>query len=207
MVSIRLKRMFCVSQPIALKATTNAAPVSPVAVVAMTVASSPEVICASTTTPSSVGTPVTGSARRPLAVIVESLTVAPTEDASLSRMTLVTSGDEAIIEQITKQLNKLVDVIKLVDLNDGPRIERELMLIKLRTANADLRAEFKRLTDIFGGTIVDITDVSYTVELSGSSAELDDFIEAAEGSLSRQPHSSSSFIFSLDTPCICHEIF
>ena len=110
---------------------------------------------------------------------IESLAVAPTEDPTVSRMTVVTSGSPEIVEQITKQLNKLVDVIKLVNLNDGPRIERELMLIKLRTANADLRAEFKRLTDIFGGTIVDITDVSYTVELSGSSAELDDFIEAA----------------------------
>ncbi len=110
---------------------------------------------------------------------IESLTVAPTEDPTVSRMTVVTSGSQEIIEQITKQLNKLVDVIKLIDLNDGPSIERELMLVKLRTANSDLRAEFKRLTDIFGGSIVDITDVSYTVELSGPSGQLDEFIEAA----------------------------
>lgn len=110
---------------------------------------------------------------------IESLAVAPTEDPTVSRMTVVTSGSPEIIEQITKQLNKLVDVIKLIDLNDGPRIERELMLVKLRTAGPEQRAEFKRLADIFGGVIVDITDVSYTIELSGSSDRLDDFIDAA----------------------------
>ncbi|MEQ8231855.1 MAG: acetolactate synthase small subunit [Gammaproteobacteria bacterium] len=110
---------------------------------------------------------------------IESLAVAPTEDPTVSRMTLVTTGSPEIVEQITKQLNKLVDVIKLVDLNEGPHIERELMLIKLRTANAEQRAEFKRLADIFGGTIVDITEVSYTIELTGSRQRLDDFIEAA----------------------------
>lgn len=110
---------------------------------------------------------------------IESLAVAPTEDATVSRMTVVTNGSPEIIEQITKQLNKLVDVIKLVDLNEGPHIERELMLVKLRTANPEQRAEFKRLADIFGATIVDITDVSYTVELTGSRQRLDDFVEAA----------------------------
>ncbi len=110
---------------------------------------------------------------------IESLAVAPTEDPTVSRMTLVTNGSPEIVEQITKQLNKLVDVIKLVDLNEGPHIERELMLVKLRTANAEQRAEFKRLADIFGGTIVDITEVSYTIELTGSRQRLDDFIEAA----------------------------
>jgi len=110
---------------------------------------------------------------------IESLAVAPTEDPTVSRLTVVTNGSPEIVEQITKQLNKLVDVIKLVDLNDGPHIERELMLVKLRTANAEQRAEFKRLADIFGGTIVDITEVSYTIELSGSRQRLDDFIEAA----------------------------
>ncbi len=110
---------------------------------------------------------------------IESLAVAPTEDPTVSRMTLVTNGSPEIVEQITKQLNKLVDVIKLVDLNEGPHIERELMLVKLRTANAEQRAEFKRLVDIFGGTIVDITEVSYTIELTGSRQRLDDFIEAA----------------------------
>ncbi len=110
---------------------------------------------------------------------IESLAVAPTEDPTVSRMTVVTTGSPEIIEQITKQLNKLVDVIKLVDLHEGPHIERELMLVKLRTANAEQRAEFKRLADIFGGAIVDITEVSYTVELTGSRERLDDFIEAA----------------------------
>jgi len=110
---------------------------------------------------------------------IESLAVAPTEDPTVSRMTLVTNGSPEIVEQITKQLNKLVDVIKLVDLNEGPHIERELMLVKLRTANVEQRAEFKRLADIFGGTIVDITEVSYTIELTGSRQRLDDFIEAA----------------------------
>jgi len=110
---------------------------------------------------------------------IESLAVAPTEDPTVSRMTLVTNGSPEIVEQITKQLNKLVDVIKLVDLNEGPHIERELMLVKLRTANTEQRAEFKRLADIFGGTIVDITEVSYTIELTGSRQRLDDFIEAA----------------------------
>lgn len=109
---------------------------------------------------------------------IESLAVAPTEDPSVSRMTVVTIGSPEIIEQITKQLNKLVDVIKLVDLHDGPHIERELMLLKLRAANAEQRAEFKRLADIFGASIVDITDVSYTVELTGSRQRLDDFIDA-----------------------------
>ena len=110
---------------------------------------------------------------------IESLAVAPTEDPTVSRMTVVTTGSPEIVEQITKQLNKLVDVIKLVDLNEGPHIERELMLVKLRAAGPEQRAEFKRLAEIFGGTIVDITEVSYTIELTGSRQRLDDFIEAA----------------------------
>ena len=109
---------------------------------------------------------------------IESLAVAPTEDPTVSRMTVVTSGSPEIIEQITKQLNKLVDVIKLIDLNDGPHIERELMLVKLRAASSEQRAEMKRLADVFGATVVDITDTSYTVELTGSRQRLDDFIEA-----------------------------
>ena len=110
---------------------------------------------------------------------IESLAVAPTEDPTVSRMTMVTIGSPEIVEQITKQLNKLVDVIKLVDLNEGPHIERELMRVKLRTAGSEQRAEFKRLVEIFGGTIVDVSDVSYTVELTGSRSSLDDFVEAA----------------------------
>lgn len=107
---------------------------------------------------------------------IESLTVAPTEDSSVSRMTVVTSGSPQIIEQITKQLNKLVDVIKLVDLNDGHHIERELMLIKVRAAGNEQREEMKRLVDIFDGKIVDVTESVYTVEIIGDAERLDSFI-------------------------------
>ncbi len=108
---------------------------------------------------------------------IESLTVAPTEDPSVSRMTVVTTGSPQIIEQITKQLNKLVDVIRLVDLNEGPHIERELMLIKVRAAGGEQREEMKRLVDIFNGKIVDVTDSVYTVEIIGDGQALDSFIE------------------------------
>ena len=79
---------------------------------------------------------------------IETLTVAPTEDPSLSRMTIVSVGSEDVIEQITKHLNRLVDVVKLIDLSDGPHIERELMLIKIRAVGKE-REEMKRLADIF----------------------------------------------------------
>ena len=108
---------------------------------------------------------------------IESLTVAPTEDATLSRITLVTRGSEEVIEQITKQLNKLVDVVKLVDLTEGDHIEREMMMIKVRTNGKD-REEVKRLTDIFRGNIIDVTDTTYTIELTGNGAKLDAFIKA-----------------------------
>ncbi|MCP3869314.1 MAG: acetolactate synthase small subunit [Gammaproteobacteria bacterium] len=113
---------------------------------------------------------------------IESLIVAPTEDASLSRMTLVTSGDEAIIEQITKQLNKLIDVVKLLDLSKGPHIEREMMLIKVRAERAH-REEVMRLADIFGGKIVDVTNTSFVVELTGKSTKLDGFLDAVDDDL------------------------
>jgi len=109
---------------------------------------------------------------------IECLTVAPTEDPSLSRLTLVTSGTDDIIEQIVKQLNKLIDVVKLVDLTEGVHIERELMLIKVK-ANGEQRAEMQRLTDIFRGRVIDVTDSTYTVELTGTSEKLDGFINAA----------------------------
>ncbi|MCB1828679.1 MAG: acetolactate synthase small subunit [Chromatiaceae bacterium] len=109
---------------------------------------------------------------------IESLTVAPTEDPTLSRMTLVTRGDEAIIEQITKQLNKLVEVVKLLDLSDGPHIEREMMLIKLKAENGR-RDEVARLVDIFRGKVVDVTDNTFVIEVTGKSAKLDAFIKAA----------------------------
>ncbi len=108
---------------------------------------------------------------------IESLTVAPTEDPSLSRMTLVTSGTDEIIEQISKQLNKLVDVVKLVDLTDAPHIQRELMLIKVQ-ATGDAREEVKRLADIFRGRIIDVTDTTYTIEITGNGDKLDAFVQS-----------------------------
>ncbi len=108
---------------------------------------------------------------------IQSLTVAPTEDPSLSRMTLVTAGSDDIIEQITKQLNKLVDVVKLVDLTEGPHIEREMMLVKVNAAG-EARNELKRLTDIFRGRIIDVTATTYVIELTGTGDKLDAFIEA-----------------------------
>ena len=110
---------------------------------------------------------------------IESLTVAPTEDPTISRMTLVTRGSDEIIEQITKQLNKLVDVVKLIDLTEGEHIEREMMLIKVRADSNEARDEMKRLVDIFRARIIDVTDCSYTVELTGASKKLDAFIQAA----------------------------
>ena len=103
--------------------------------------------------------------------------MAPTEDPSLSRMTLVTTGTEEIVEQITKQLHKLIDVVKLMDMTEGPHIEREMLLIKIRT-EGHARQEVKRLSDIFRGRIIDVTDSSYTVELTGTSSKLDAFLEA-----------------------------
>ena len=113
---------------------------------------------------------------------IESLTVAPTEDASLSRMTIVTSGSEEVIEQIIKQLNKLIDVVKVLDLNEGAHIERELMLVKVK-AEGDGREEMKRMSDIFRGRIIDVADDSYTIELTGNGTKLDAFLEALDQSL------------------------
>jgi acetolactate synthase-1/3 small subunit len=110
---------------------------------------------------------------------IESLTVAATEDPTLSRMTLVTTGSDDVIEQITKQLNKLIEVVKVIDLSEGNHIERELMLIKVRAIGKD-REEIKRLADIFRGRIIDATDRSYTIELTGTGSKLDAFIEAIE---------------------------
>jgi len=110
---------------------------------------------------------------------IESLTVAPTEDASLSRMTLVTRGNDNVIEQITKQLNKLVDVVKLIDLADAPHLERELMLVKIKTTH-ETREEVKRMVDIFRGKIIDVTASSYVVEMTGQSNKLDAFIHGFE---------------------------
>lgn len=108
---------------------------------------------------------------------IETLTVAPTEDESLSRLTVTTEGDDHKIEQITKQLNKLIDVVKLVDLSEGAHIERELMLIKVKASGAQ-RAEIKRCTDIFRGQIVDVGPSVYTIQIAGTSEKLDAFIES-----------------------------
>ena len=108
---------------------------------------------------------------------IESLTVAPTEDETLSRLTLTTEGDDRHIEQITKQVNKLVEVVKVVDLCDADHIERELMLVKIR-ADGPSREEIKRTADIFRGQIVDVTATAYTVQLTGPSEKLDAFLRA-----------------------------
>ncbi|MEJ2417490.1 MAG: acetolactate synthase small subunit [Exilibacterium sp.] len=108
---------------------------------------------------------------------IETLTVAPTEDETLSRLTLTTVGDDHIIEQITKHLNKIIDVVKLVDLTEGAHIERELMLIKVK-ATGSLRDEIKRCVDIFRGQIVDVTNSVYTVQVTGTSDKLDAFVQA-----------------------------
>lgn len=108
---------------------------------------------------------------------IESLTVAETQDNTLSRMTLVTSGSTEIIEQITKQLNKLIDVVKLIDFSEFPHIERELMLVKTHAVN-DGRDEVKRLTDIFRGRILDVSSSTYVIELTGEKSKLDAFLVA-----------------------------
>jgi acetolactate synthase-1/3 small subunit len=113
---------------------------------------------------------------------IESLTVAPTEDASLSRMTIVSVGSDEVIEQITKQLNKLIDVVKVVDLSEAAHIERELMLVKVRATGKE-REEMKRIADIFRGHIIDVTESSYVIELTGNTAKLDAFLDAIDRAL------------------------
>jgi len=108
---------------------------------------------------------------------IETLNVAATDDGTLSRLTLTTMGDDRTIEQITKQLNKLIDVVKLVDLTEGAHIERDLMLIKVRAEGAQ-RDEIKRTTDIFRGQIVDVGPNAYTVQITGTSDKLDSFVQA-----------------------------
>ena len=106
---------------------------------------------------------------------IDSLTVAPTEDRTLSRMTLVTQASDQVIEQITKQLHKLIEVVKLIDLSEGVHIEREMMMVKVRAAGAQ-REEVKRTADIFRGQIIDVTPSTYTVQVAGNSEKLDAFI-------------------------------
>ncbi|MFT4615580.1 MAG: acetolactate synthase-1/3 small subunit [Bacteroidia bacterium] len=108
---------------------------------------------------------------------IETLNVAPTDDPTLSRLTLTTKGSDLRIEQITKQLNKLVDVVKLVDLTEGAHIERDMMLVKVRASGA-VREEVKRTVDIFRGQIVDVGPSVYTIQLTGTSDKLDSFVAA-----------------------------
>ena len=112
---------------------------------------------------------------------IETLTVAPTEDASMSRMTIVTTGSEDVVEQITKQLNKLIEVVKVIDLSEASHIERELMLIKVRAGQKE-REDMKRMADIFRGRIIDVSDNTYTIELTGDGAKLDAFIRSLDQS-------------------------
>lgn len=108
---------------------------------------------------------------------IESLTVAPTQDNSLSRITIATRGDEKILEQIVKQVNKLVDVIKITDITERKHIERELLLVKVAAMNDKSRTEVKRITDIFRGDIIDIGKQIYTLQLTGNAEKLNAFIE------------------------------
>ncbi|QNI04108.1 acetolactate synthase small subunit [Halomonas sp. SH5A2] len=108
---------------------------------------------------------------------IETLNVAPTEDPSLSRLTVTTVGDDRVIEQITKHLNKLIDVVKLVDLTEGNHIERELMMVKVKALGA-ARDEVKRTVDIFRAQVVDVTPSLYTVQITGDAAKLDAFLQA-----------------------------
>jgi acetolactate synthase I/III small subunit len=113
---------------------------------------------------------------------IDSLTVATTEDPTLSRMTIVTSGSLETIEQITKNLNRLIEVVKVMDLSEGEHIERELMLVKVRAVGKD-REEMKRMADIFRGRIIDVTEKTYTIELTGAGSKLDSFLAAVDKSL------------------------
>ena len=110
---------------------------------------------------------------------IETLNVAPTEDPTLSRMTVVTIGSDDVIEQITKHLSRLIEVVKVVDLTDGYFVEREMMMIKIRAVGKE-REEIKRTADIFRGRIIDVSDRAYTIELTGDKAKLDAFIESID---------------------------
>jgi len=111
---------------------------------------------------------------------IESLTVAAIEDKSLSRITIATNGDHKVIEQIIKQVNKLVDVLKISELTNAEHIERELMFVKLIANSPAMREEIIRTTDIFRGQIVDLTRQTYTVQLTGKKDKLNAFIRSIQ---------------------------
>ena len=113
---------------------------------------------------------------------IDSLNVAATEDPTLYRMTLVTQGSDDTIEQITKNLHRWIEVVKVMDLTEGEHIERELMLLKVRAVGKD-REEFKRMADIFHGRIIDVSEKTYTLELTGESRDLDQFLKAVDTKL------------------------
>lgn len=113
---------------------------------------------------------------------IQELTVAPTEDETLSRLTLVTEGSDHQIEQIVKHLNRLIDVVKVVDLTNGDHIERELLLLKVMAAGTN-REEIKRLVDIFRASIVDVTPTTYTIQVVGDRAKVDAFVAAIDPAL------------------------
>ena len=113
---------------------------------------------------------------------IESLTVAPTEDTTMSRMTIITSGSDEVIEQINKQLNKLIEVVAVMDLSEGEHLERELMLVKVRATSA-VREEMKRMIDTFGGRIIDTSDETLIMELTDTSKKLEGFLQSIDGSL------------------------
>ena len=108
---------------------------------------------------------------------IESLTVAETNDPSLSRMTIVSTGDDRVLEQIVKQLNKLIEVVKVSDLTSQDHIERDLMLVKISPTNKD-NFDLKQLVDVFSCKIVDVTDTTYTIEISGKTKKINAFLDA-----------------------------
>ncbi len=107
---------------------------------------------------------------------IESLSVAETEDPTVSRITLVTKGNVRILEQVHKQLNKLIDTIKVTDLNEEPHVDRELVLIKVH-AEGEMRAEVQRIADIFRGRVVDVTPKTYILEVTGDEGKMRAVIE------------------------------
>lgn len=113
---------------------------------------------------------------------IDALSVAPTEDASLSRLSVVTTGSPSQMEQMTKQLNKLIEVVKVTDLTESRYVERELMLVKVRAVGKD-RDEMLRMAEIYRGNIVDVTDKTYTIEVTGTTEKLNTFLESIQSSL------------------------
>ena len=111
---------------------------------------------------------------------IEGLSVAPTDDPDVSRMTIVTWGDDAIIEQIIKQLRKLIEVIKVTDLSEGAHIEREMVLLKVQAEGGEQRAEVKRIADIYRSRIIDVTDSSFTLEVTGDGQKVQSLLELFE---------------------------